>query len=183
MIFNNDSTKEVIAVSYQSNEENWNDPSAAIFMFNSKTNALEWQSDSAFLYANAGGVWDCKIDDLYNNGKKELIIATGQLDAGQIWIIDPVKDSILQFYENAMNSDIEQFHLMTVDDIDGDGKKEIIAESYEYIYVYDPNDFKLKWQSPSMWDGENPPYKLMTGIIDKTSSKKIIGSFWSDKYL
>ena len=139
----NDGTIEIIMGNGEGN----------IYIIDGKTHEEEWKSKS--LGSDAHGI---EIADLNNDGQKELIVGTGfRTDTGNLYIFDG-KNHTLKWQSEKFNSD-SRIRGITVDDVDGDGIKEIIAGSGSatgdnagkgYIRIINGLDYSIEWESENL---------------------------------
>lgn len=163
-----DGKKEIVAVSYES-ESGYD--GGILLIIDAETNQLKWKSSSSFLYLVWTGLFNVVVDDVNQDGKNEIIIAAGQTYTGEIWIIDG-KDHTIKSSHIFSSEDIDEFYALTVDDIDQDNQKELIAASNSNIYVINPTDWSIKWKVNSSSNYTKPILK--TGDINGDGKKEII---------
>lgn len=162
-----DGKKEILTVSYKS-ESGYN--GGILLVFDSETNRLKWKSSGEF-NTSWGGLYSVVVNDIDGDGQNEIIIAAGQYYTGKIWIIDGKthKEKSSYLYQN---ENINEFYSLAVDDIDHDGKKELVAASHYGIYVIDPTNFAVKWQITGSSSWETPIVKIAD--VDGDGNKEII---------
>lgn len=136
-----DGKQEIVAVSYES-ESGYG--SGIIAILDAETNKLKWKSNGNFLYEVWTGLYDVCIADVDNDGNNEIVIGAGQTYTGEIWIVDG-KNHTIKSNHIFSNPSISEFYSLTVDDIDNDGRKELIATSSSVLYVINPTDWSVKW--------------------------------------
>ncbi len=159
---------EIVAVSNES-ESGYN--GGILLIIDAETNRLKWKSSSSFLYLVWTGLFNVAIDDIDNDGKNEILIAAGQTYTGEIWIIDG-KEHTIKSSHIFSSEDVSEFYSMTVDDIDQDNKKELIAASSSSVYVINPTDWSIKWKVNSSTTYTKPIVK--TADINGDGKKEII---------
>lgn len=145
-----------------------------ISVFNTLTHELEWQSTPTFFPNIWTGIWGCKIADIDNDGDKEIIICTGYLYTGAIYIIDGQTKAIVASHVYT-NENFSEFYMFDVADVDNDNYLDLIVQCDDSIYVIDPITFLRKWNSTSL---ENSTYNmvrsLVVGNVTGASNKQIV---------
>jgi hypothetical protein len=136
-----DGKQEIVAVS---NESESGYDSGIIFIIDAQTNKLKWKCSGTFLNGCWTGVYDISVSDIDNDGKNEIVIGAGQTYTGEIWIIDG-KTHTIKSNHIFSTENISEFYSLTIDDIDNDGKKEVIALNRSNLYVINPTDWSIKW--------------------------------------
>ena len=136
-----DGKQEIVAVSYES-ESGYD--SGILFIIDAQTNKLKWKCSGTFLNGCWTGLFDVLVSDVDNDGKNEIVIGAGQTYTGEIWIIDG-KTHTIKSNHIFSTENISEFYSLTVDDIDNDGKKELIALNRSNLYVINPTDWSIKW--------------------------------------
>ncbi len=136
-----DGKDEVVAVSYES-ESGYD--SGIILIMDAKTNKLKWKCNGTFLYGAWEGLYNVSISDVDNDGVNEIIIAADQTYTGKIWIVDGINHTIKSSHLFS-SENIDELHGLTVNDIDNDGQKELIATSSNNMYVINPISWLVKW--------------------------------------
>ena len=164
----NDGENEIVAISHQSGDDYYG---GIVSIFNAKTHELKWQTGEYFFGFTGGYIYNCVISDIDNDGVNEIVVASGEV-AGTIYVIDGNNDSMKTYHEYSYEN-INPFSALAIDDVDNDGKKEIIAGTRENTYVIDPSDFSIKWASPVL-SNSYYPVTVKTGIIDKKPGKAIV---------
>ncbi|HEY5591057.1 MAG TPA: BACON domain-containing carbohydrate-binding protein [Paludibacter sp.] len=163
-----DGKDEIVAVSYES-ESGYD--SGILLIIDAQTNKLKWKCDGNFLYGAWQGLYNVSISDIDNDGKNEIIVAADQTYTGKIWIVDgknhTIKSSHLFSTEN-----VGELHSLEVNDIDGDGQKELIAASSSTLYVINPTDWSIKWNVSLSSTYSNPIIKCSD--INGDAKKEII---------
>jgi len=167
----NDGTNEIVVSTTTGGSNGY------IYIFDTMTHELEWKS------SNINRVGALKIDDLNGDGRKEIIAkvtttptGTDQIGAryGYIYIFDGIN------HEQKWKSDNigGRGGYLEVADLNGNGVKEIIADSAHYysarihghVYVFDGGSFTQKWKSEDI----NQPGKITLGDVDDDGVKEII---------
>lgn len=145
-----------------------------IYVFNAVTYELEWRSE------DIGDVGKIIVADIEGDGTKEIIAkvasAYGVGDRYEhIYVFDAVT------YEHLWKSDnIGWMGDLVVEDLDGDGVKEIVTGGMHYssctrhghVYVFDGNDFSLRWKSGDI----NSLNTIVVADADDDGVKEIIFS-------
>ena len=166
----NDGVNEIISVSNSSE----NGDAGIISVFNSLTHELEWQSTPTYFPNILTGIWGCKIADIDNDGDKEIIICTGKLYSGAIYIIDGLTKTIVSSHIYT-NENYSEFYMFEVSDIDNDNFVDLIVQCNDSIYVIDPITFLRKWNSTSLEGTTYYPIRsLVIGNVTGTSNKQIV---------
>jgi hypothetical protein len=149
----------------------------SVFCYNSVTHTKMWS------VANPEhGVSAINYADVNNDGKKELIWGAGWTSTGSdyLYIYDVAASNLLW-----RSDDIEgPFYAIATGDVDGDGKDEIVAVSYEsesgydsgVILILDAQTNKLKWKSSGtflymIWTGT---YDVAISDVDNDGNNEII---------
>jgi len=149
----------------------------SVFCYNSVTHTKMWE------VANPEhGVSAINYADVNNDGKKELIWGAGWTSTGSdyLYIYDVAASNLLW-----RSDDIEgPFYAIATGDVDGDGKDEIVAVSYEsesgydsgVILILDAQTNKLKWKSSGsfmdmIWTGT---YDVAISDVDNDGNNEII---------
>ena len=165
-----DGVKEIVTISYES-ESGYD--SGILTIFDGVTKKIEWQSNGTFFNNVWTGIYDVKIADINNDGNKEIIVAAGETYTGKIWIVDGVtkqiKSSHLYSTEN-----LAEFRVLNIDDVDADGKKEIVACTSSNYYIIDPATFAIKYSSATASNSYGIPSNIKIENIDNDSEKEII---------
>lgn len=160
----NDGTNEIVCVSML----------GVLSVFNAITHKLEWQSSTTFFPNNWTGFWGCKVADIDNDGDKEIIVCTGKIYTGVIYIIDGTTKAITSFHLYT-SQQYSEFYMSDVADVDNDNFVDIIVQCNDSIYVINPLTFVRKWSSHSL---ENTTYyrirSLLAGNITGTTTKQIL---------
>jgi hypothetical protein len=163
-----DGVKEIVTISYESKSGY---ESGILTIFDGVTKKIKWQTDGTFFNQVWTGIYDVKIEDIDNDGNKEIIVAAGQTYTGKIWIIDgitkTIKSSHLYSTEN-----LSEFKVLNIDDVDGDGKKEIVVCTSSNYYIVNPENFAIKYSSETM--SYAYPSNIKIDNIDHDSEKEII---------
>jgi len=166
----NDGINEIVGVSNASE----NLGAGIISVFNGLTHELEWQSTPTFFPTILTGIWGCKIADIDNDGDKEIIICTGNLYTGAVYIIDGLTKTITSSHLYT-NENFSQFYMFDVADVDNDNFVDLIVQCDDSIYVIDPITFLRKWNSTSL---EGTTYyrigSIAAGYVTGTSNKQIV---------
>ncbi|MDD4972105.1 MAG: BACON domain-containing carbohydrate-binding protein [Paludibacter sp.] len=163
-----DGKDEVVAVSYES-ESGYG--SGIIVIMDAQTKKLKWKSTGNFMYLIWTGVYDISIADIDNDGNNEIIIAAGQTYTGEIWIIDG-KSHTIKSSHIFSTGDIDEFYSLAVEDVDNDGKKELIAANRSSLYVINPTDWSIKWNVAVTSSYVNP--KIRCADLNGDGKKEII---------
>jgi len=163
-----DGKDEIVAVSYES-ESGYD--SGIILIIDAQTNKLKWKCDGNFLYGAWQGLYNVSISDIDNDGNNEIIVAADQTYTGEIWIIDG-KNHVIKSKHVFSTENIGQLHSLEVQDIDNDGKEELIASSGSTLYVINPTDWSIKW-NVSIHSGYSTPV-LRCADINGDGKKEII---------
>jgi hypothetical protein len=149
----------------------------SVFCYNSVTHTKIWE------VANPEhGVSAINFADVNNDGKKELIWGAGWTSTGSdyLYVYDVAASKLLW-----RSDDIEgPFYAIATGDVDGDGKDEIVAVSYEsesgydsgVILILDAQTNKLKWKSSGsfmdmIWTGT---YDVAISDVDNDGNNEII---------
>ncbi|MDI6810125.1 MAG: hypothetical protein QMD80_00335, partial [archaeon] len=145
-----------------------------IYIFNALTHELEWQSD------DIGRVEKIAVADLDGDGGKEIIAKTlHSMSAvigdryGYVYVY-----SALTHEQLWKSNNIGEGGDLIVDDLDGDGVKEIIAGGMYYysctrkghVYVFDGATFTQKWKSADI----NSLNMIVVADIDDDDVKEIV---------
>jgi hypothetical protein len=104
------------------------------------------------------------MHDLFNDGRKELIIAT---EAGRILIYDAESYDLL--WEN-LQDPFEKIECMTAGNIDHDPQEELIFIADSYLYIYDSVNKSLEWQSQKQMHAK----EILLANIDDDEQLEII---------
>lgn len=136
-----DGKQEIVAVSYES-ESGYD--SGILFIIDAQTNKLKWKCSGTFLNGCWTGLFDVLVSDIDNDGKNEIVIGAGQTYTGEIWIIDG-KTHTIKSNHIFSTENMSEFYSLTIDDVDNDGKKELIALNRSKLYVINPSDWSIKW--------------------------------------
>jgi len=134
----------------------------SIYCHNSATGALMWSVNNP-----EHGVTAINYADLNNDGKKELVWGAGWTSTGAdyLYIYSPTQSKTLWKSDDIVGP----FYATATGDVDGDGKDEIVAVSYEsesgyssgILVILDAETNKLKWKSNG-----NFLYLVWTGLYD-----------------
>ncbi len=162
-----DGTKEIVTISYES-ESGYE--SGILTIFDGVTKRIEWQSDGNFFNSVWTGIYDVKIADIDNDGNKEIIVAAGQTYTGKIWIVDGITKTIESSHLYSTEN-LSEFKILNIDDVDGDGKTEIVACTTSKYYIINPVNFAIKYSSESSFGN---PSNIKIDNIDNDSEKEII---------
>jgi hypothetical protein len=138
-----DGKQEIVAVSYES-ESGYQ--SGILFIIDAETNKLKWKSTGNFITNCWTGLYDVSVNDIDNDGKNEIVIGAGYLYTGSIMIIDG-KNHIIKSNHTFSTENISEFYSLTIDDVDKDGKKEMLALNGSNLYVINPVDWSIKWNA------------------------------------
>jgi hypothetical protein len=163
-----DGKSEIVAVSYASVSGY---EGGILVIMDAETNQLKWKSSGNFFYQNWTGLFNILIDDVDNDGSNEIIIASGQLYTGEIWILDGKNHTIKSFHVFS-NENISEFYSLAIDDIDQDNQKEFIATSNSSTYIINPTNWSIEWQVSSSTYSIRPIVK--TADINGDGTKEII---------
>ena len=140
-----DGVKELVAISYKSSNGY---RGGILSVFNAITHETEWQSDDMLFDNSWTGINDVKVADIDNDGKKEIIVAGGEIYNGEIWVLDGITKAIKSTHVYTSNEINWAFANFTVDDVDSDGQLEIIATTGYSYYVINPLNYSIKYSSP-----------------------------------
>lgn len=163
----NDGEDEIVAVSCESGEGN----SGVITVFNYNTRQIEWRCNDTFMNYIWTGIFGIHVKDIDNDNVKEIIIAAGDTYDGKIWIINGITKNIESSHEFFFE-DINVFVSSAIVDIDQDGQDEIIAGTQNQVYVINPLNFSIEWNSTNLagYNGTNTYY----GNVDNDTTKEIV---------
>lgn len=164
----NDPLPEVITLSSKSAGSS----SGIITIYDALSRRLEWQSEPDFIISsNWHGMNHMEIIDIDGDDNVEIIISGGVYGSAAIWIIDPVAHTVKASYTMTDEPDI--FVGFSVADADLNGTKEIIAASSRTLYIINPADWSIIWQSPV--DNLSSNFTgLLAENIDEDASSEII---------
>lgn len=133
-----------------------------VYCHNSATGALMWSVNNP-----EHGVTAINYADLNNDGNKELIWGAGWTSTGAdyLYIYSKAQSKLLWRSEDIVGP----FYATATGDVDGDGKNEIVAVSYEsesgyssgIVVILDAETNQLKWKSNG-----NFLYEVWTGLYD-----------------
>ncbi len=137
-----DNKPEIVAVSYES-ESGYK--GGVLFIIDAETNKIKWQSPTTFLENNIEGVFCLQIKDIDKDGLNDIVIAADDFYDGKIWIINGKTYSLKSSHE-FNQEDVDAFRAMFIEDIDGDGKEDIVASAGNQVYVINPITFVIKWK-------------------------------------
>ena len=166
----NDGINELVSVSNSSE----NNDAGIISIFNVETHELEWQSTPTFFTNVWTNIWGCKIADIDNDGNKEIIICTGKVYTGAIYIIDGVTKSIESSHVYR-SEHFSEFYMFEVADVDNDNYVDIVVQCEDSIYVIDPLTFSRKWSSVSLEGTTSYMIRsLIAGNVTSASNKQIV---------
>ena len=146
--------------------------SGILSIFDAQTKELKWQCDGTFFGQAWTGMYNLKINDIDNDGNKEIIVAASDCYTGRIWIIDGVNKTIKKdhIYNN---ENLDSFNSLEVADIDNDSINEIITGESNKLDIINPDDMSLKWRSATLQSsGEYIP--IIVADVDGDSEKEII---------
>lgn len=163
-----DPLPEVITLSSKSGSGS----SGIITIYDALSRRLEWQSTPDFIInSNWFGMDHMEISDMDNDGNAEIIISGEDFGSAAIWIIDPIAHSIKTSY--TMTDEWNTFIGFSVLDADLNGNKEIIAANKQTLYIINPTDWSIIWQSPV--DNLSSNIKVMLADnIDEDAQPEII---------
>jgi len=145
-----------------------------IYIFNAVTHELEWQSD------DIGCVNKVVVTDLDGDDRKEIVASvlysrSGVIGDryGYIYVFDGITHN-----QEWQSGNIGTPMDLVVDDVDGDGVKEIITGGMHYysctrkghVYVFDGTDFTQKWKSEDV----NSPSAIVVADVDSDGVKEIV---------
>ena len=148
-----------------------------IYVFNSSTLQLEWQSP------DIGQVVKVLITDFDNNGIKEIVASVTHHMSdvigdryGYVYVFDGVTHQ--QVWKSGNVGQQSGDRGIVVTDLDGDGIKDIVISGMTYysctrtgyVYVFDGSDFTLRWQSQDL----NSPGHIVIADLDDDGTKEII---------
>jgi hypothetical protein len=163
-----DGNQEIVALSVSSDN---NYDSGILSVFDAQTKQLKWQGDGLFFGQAWTGTYNLKIDDIDNDGHKEIIVAASSCYTGEIWIIDGVSKTIKKNYTyNTEN--LASFYSLDVADVDQDGNTEIVAGENDKIDIINPADMSVKWSSAVLQASNYIP--IIATDIDGDSINEII---------
>ncbi len=164
----NDNELEIVAISFESNS-GYSD--GVVLVFDAATYALEWQSSEDLFNRHAWtGVHDVKVGDVTGDGLNEIVVATDRLYDGAIYLLDGAKKTVKSSY---LFDDGSPMYALALEDLDGDGAKEIIAGAGRehtgspgtYVYVIDGRDGSEIWRSVSLTDRWNHTYSIAVAQV------------------
>ncbi|HEX5684105.1 MAG TPA: FG-GAP-like repeat-containing protein [Ideonella sp.] len=109
-----------------------------IFVLDSRTLAIRGISSVP------GDVHDLRLSDVDGNGRLEILTAGSAITAHRF----TRKNAFIQT-ASASTNDAAQHGSIAIADLDGDGRREFIAGSYDgYVDAFDPFTGGFKWRSP-----------------------------------
>jgi WD40 repeat protein len=147
-----------------------------VYIFDAKSHELEWKSEE--LVRDAHGIFVGNVDDEPN---LEIVVGTGY-KTDTPWAMVYIFDGKTHEMEGKIGPISSRHRGVSVDDVDGDGKPEILfgsgvslgetaGEGYIYIYQKIGDEFVLEWKSEDL-DGD--VVALKTYDIDGDGLKEII---------
>ncbi len=173
-----DGRQELIITSTSSNS-GYDD--GIVSIYDTVTGNVEWKSAPDFFQQQAWtGLHDVVVGDVDGDGIKEILIATGVLYQGAIYVIDGVSHAIEQTY---IYDDGTTIISLAIADVDGDGALEIIAGGSRehtgapgvYLYVIDGKTGTVEWKSISLgeyWSGFD---EVAVADVDGDGVQEILG--------
>ena len=174
-----DGEMEIVAISFESNS-GYDD--GVVHVFDATSYELEWQSGEE-LFGNFAwtGVHDVAVIDIDGDGASEIVVATDELYDGALYLIDGTTRQVEAQY---LYDDGSPLYALTLADMDGDGRPEIIAGGGKehtgspgtFVYVIDGSTGAVLWQTVSLSDGWNDTYALDVVDLDGDGIKDIVAS-------
>lgn len=156
----NDKKMEILAISNTSNS-GYGD--GILYIFDAITRELKWSSEGINLFGGHAwtGIRGLDVGDVSNDGKNEIVIGTGKLYDGIIYVLDGETKALMYSKTYDSGSPISS---VRISDIDRDGKNEIIAANTvahtgspgTMVYVLNGNDGAIIKRSSSLmfdWAG------------------------------
>ncbi len=163
-----DGNTEIVAVSYKS-ESGRGD--GLILIIDALTNKIKWKSSNGFLNTGRNGIYNVSVNDFDKDGNYEIIIASGSLNHGKIWVIDG-KNKIIKSSHTFSTEGAGIFYSIAIEDIDNDNVKEFIVGDYKTLYVITPSDWTIEWSIGINSDHSKPIIRY--GDINGDGKKEIL---------
>ena len=118
--------------------------STKLYVMNGVTHEIEWQSDDLIT-----PIASLRIDDVDSDGTNEIVAGSwddGTLNDAYIYIFDGISH-----IQEWINHDLHGEIRLDIDDVDGDGTKEIVCGTRDgYVYVFDGISHTQEWQSADL---------------------------------
>ena len=164
----NDPLPEVITLSSKSGFYS----SGIISIYDALSRTLEWESEPDFIFSsNSDGMKSMEINDIDNDSHTEIIISGEVYGSPAIWIVDPVNHAVKSSY--TMTNELTTFVGFGIADTDLNGTKEIIAASKQALYIINPANWSIIWQT-TVNNLSNYISGIQTENIDEDSQPEII---------
>ena len=118
--------------------------STKLYVMDGVTHEIEWQSDDLIT-----PIASLRIDDVDSDGTNEIVAGSwddGTLNDAYIYIFDGISH-----IQEWINHDLHGEIRLDIDDVDGDGTKEIVCGTRDgYVYVFDGISHTQEWQSADL---------------------------------
>lgn len=175
-----DGVPEIVFASYES-ESGFG--SGRIIVMDSKTNQVRAISKGVAGNFSLTGLRDIKLRDVNGDGRLDIMVATDYLREGVIEVYSFDQRNLFSLiWTNAARPFGSPFQVVDFADLDGDGRKEIVAGNAinnsnspgAFIYVYDLATRQESWRTSSLPTDSTGVTGMLIGDIDGDSRVEIL---------
>jgi len=165
-----DGKEEIVAVSFES-ESGYD--SGVLIILDAITHQLKWESSGTFFSDTWEGVKTLAIADMDNDGQKDIVVATGDLYDGVIYIVDG-KTRTIKSKKLFRVEDYSDFEALAIDDVDNNAQKEIYVIDDKFLYAIDPLTWTSKWNVAITYSYNSYGKNIKVADINGDGNKEII---------